>query len=157
MNVKQNITVAALALSLVAGVAMATTGNTDQDDFRRGPEYGMMDSQGPHYQMRGFGGFGKGCGEQRGGRGMMGRSGGFGGHHGAMMNPEMRKKHNQFLDATKEIRKEVHDKQFALREARRDMSLTQGDLQKQQDDIFALRQQLRTQRQEIFKTAENSQ
>lgn len=166
MKVKQNLTIAAMALTLVTGVALATAADTTATGSQRGPGYGMMmHGQGPHHGARGNGGCGKSmkgmmngnqdcgmanCGQRMGRKGMMG--GGPGMHHGATMNPEMREKRNQFLDSTVELRKQMHDKRFAYMEAQRNPDLTQGELQKQADELFALRQQLQTKRQAIFAT-----
>lgn len=165
MKVKQNLTIAAMALTLVTGVALATAADTASTDSQRGSGYGMMmNGQGSHHGTargdRGCGhktmmkgnqdcGIGK-CGQRMGRKGMMG--GGSGMHHGAMMNPEMREKRDQFLNSTVELRKQMHDKRFAYMEAQRNPDLTQGELQKQADELFALRQQLQTKRQAIFET-----
>ncbi len=166
MNVKQNLTIAAMALTLVTGVALATAADTTSTDVQqRGPGFGMKNGQGPHHGVRGNGGCGKSmkgmmngnqdcgmanCGQQMGRKGMKGKGSGM--HHGAIMNPEMREKRNQFLDSTVALRKQMHDKRFAYNEAQRNPDLTQGELQKQADELFALRQQLRAKRQAVFGT-----
>ena len=166
MKLKRNITAAVMALSLVAGVALATTTPDTQTTTGPGYGYGMMNGQGPHHgakgMMRGSGqgygmmkGNGQGCFMNNGGGQGMGKmmrqGGGRGMHHGrAMMNPEMLEKRNQFLDATVELRKEIHDKQFAYRELSRVPSTTQGDLQTQEKELYAMRQELQSKRQAIF-------
>lgn len=172
MKFKKNIVATAMALTMVAGVALAAAPDANVSDTTRGPGYGMMDGKGPHHGQKGHhGSFGKkgmrgggqGCGMAGAGKGMgrkgmmhggmMGMmQGGPGMHHGAAMNPEMRQKMNQFMDSTKELRKEVHDKQFAYVEAQRNPALTQGEVQKQEADLYTLRQELRTKHQEFFKT-----
>jgi len=174
MKLKRNITAAALALSLVAGVALATTSNTD---ISRGPGtgqgYGMMNGQGAgmmngqgfHHDFGGAGWHGKGMrgngnqncwngngrrGNSMGQKGMM--QGGPGMFRGAAMNPEMQEKRNAFMEATKDLRKELHNKQFAFVEAQRNPDLTQGEVQKQGNELYTLRQELRKKRQEMFKT-----
>ena len=164
MKVKQNLTIAAMALTLVTGVALATAADTDSTDSQRGSGYGMMNGHGSHHgTAKGDRGCGhkammKGnqdcgmanCGQRMGRKGMMG--GGPGMHHGATMNPEMREKRDQFLDSTVELRKQKHDKQFAYREAQRNPDLTVGELQKQADELFTLRQQIHAKRQAVFAT-----
>jgi hypothetical protein len=141
MKVRQNITVAAMALTLLAGVALATAADTKPVDAQqRGPGYGMMN--GDHGCSMANGG------QRMGRHGMMGKGPGM--RHGAAMNPEMREKRNQFLDATVELRKKINDKEFAYKEAQRNTELTLGELQKQADELFALRQQLKTKRQSYF-------
>jgi len=160
MTLKRNITAAVMALSLVAGVALATT--TPDTATTTGPGYGhgMMNGQGPHHgNMHGKGmmkgnGNGRGYGMNKGGQGMgkmMMEEGGRGMHHGrGMMNPELVEKRNQFLDATTELRKQLHDKQFAYGELSRKASTTQGDLQAQEKEIYTMRQELQSKRQAIF-------
>lgn len=163
MKVKQNITVAAMAISLVAGVALATAADMNTSDVQRSPGFGMMNGQGAHHGGRGSRGCGHkpmmntnqdcdrtNCGQRMGRKGMMG--GGPGMHHGATMNPEMREKRNQFLDSTVELRKQMNDKRFVYMEAQRNPDLTQGELQKQADELFALRQQLQAKHQATFET-----
>lgn len=166
MKLKRNITATALALSLVAGVALAATSNTDSP---RGPGsgqgYGMMNGQGPHHGFGGAGWHGKGMrgngnqdcwngnGRRGNGMGQKGMNGGGPGmFRGAGMNPEMQETRNAFMEATKDLRKELHDKQFAFVEAQRNPDLTQGELQKQGNELYTLRQELRTKRLEMFKT-----
>lgn len=159
MKLKRNITAAALALSLVAGVALAATSATDTtSEPVTGPGYGMMNGQGPHHGkgMRGNGN--QACWKGNGGsgsgmeqKGMM--RGGPGMYRGAGMNPEMQEKRNAFMEATKDLRKELNDKRFAYVEAQRNPDLTLGELQKQGDELYTLRQELRSKHQEMFKTA----
>ncbi|AGF77841.1 hypothetical protein UWK_01278 [Desulfocapsa sulfexigens DSM 10523] len=165
MKMKRNIVAAAMALSLVAGVALATTTATPDPQIpAAGPGYGRMNGQG---MMNG-----QGPGSMRG-QGMMGNNGqdcfrdnagpcmGMGhkgmkqgrcykNRGGAMMNPEMVEKRNAFLDATVELRKQIHDKQFAYREATRNPAMTQGELQAQEKEIFTMRQELQAKRQAAF-------
>ena len=157
MNVKRDITVAALALSLIAGVAMATTTESETQPVGQGPGYGMMNGQG---QQKGFGGQGmrgkrlqggdQECWRANGGPGMgkkamMGR-----GHRQMMMNPEMREKRDAFLDATKDLRKEMMEKRFAYKEAQRNPEVTVGQLQKQEKELYELRTQIQAKRAEFF-------
>lgn len=158
MKLKRNIAATALALSLMAGVALATIPATPpQPSPAGGPGNGMM--------MRGNGMMGMGggvMGQGMGGYGMMNNfgpgmgklmmqgCGPCGKRGGAMMNPQMLEKRNQFLDATTELRKQIHDKQFAYIEASRNPSVTQGELQAQQTELYTLRQELMTKRQAIF-------
>ncbi len=162
MKLKRKMTVTVLAISLVAGVALASTANAF------GPGNGMMGGKG----MRG-GGQGCGCGVAYntgpgmrnmmmtpGGCGIVGNcaprmgnmmmSGGGCGTLGGAINPVMLAKRNQFLDATKELRKQIYDKQFAYIESSRNPSITQGELQAQQEELFTLRQELLAKRQAIF-------
>lgn len=166
MKLKRNITAAALALSLVAGVALATTSNTDTPSVPgNSPGYGMMNGQGPHHGFGGAGWHGKGmrgngnkeCWKGNGGPGSgMGQKGmmrgGPGMSRGAGMNPEMQEKRNAFMEATKDLRKELHDKQFAYVEAQRNPDLTLGELQTQGNELYTLRQELRSKRQEMMQT-----
>lgn len=157
MKLKRNITATALALSLVAGVALAATTNTDTRGPGNGSGYGMMNGQGPHHGFGGAGWHGKGmrgnnqdCLNGNGGSGRgMGQKGMF---RGAGMSPENQESRNAFMEATKDLRKQLHDKQFAFVEAQRNPALTQGELQKQGDELYTLRQELRNKRQEMFKT-----
>ena len=156
-----NIAAAVVALSLVAGVALATTAENDSQLVPGGgPCYGMMNGQGFHHGFGGPGMYGKakrggnqGCwkgndGSQMGPKGMMGK--GYG-RRGMMMNPEMREKRDAFLDATKELRKEMMERRFAYREAQRNSDITIGELQKQEKEIYALREQIQSKRAEFFK------
>ncbi len=162
MKFRRDITAAALALSLVAGVALASTSEIQVPMPGNGQGYGMMNGQGAGY--RGFAGPGMRAMGMRGGNqdcwngnggpgmGMKGmRRGGPGMHHGAMMNPEMRQKQYAFLDATKDLRKKMHDKRFAYMEAQRNPDLTQGELQKQEQELYTLRQEIQSKRLEFFK------
>jgi len=161
MELKRNITVTALALSLVAGVALAATSDMETKEPGNGQGYGMMKGQGQHHGFGGPGWHGKGmrggnqdCWNGNGGPGMGQKGmqrGGPGMHHGAMMNPELREKQYAFMDATKDLRKEMHDKRFAYIEAKRNPDLTQGELQKQEKELYTLRQEIRTKRLEFFK------
>jgi hypothetical protein len=159
MKLKRNITAAVMALSLVAGVAFAATTTDTQPTTGPGYGYGMMNGQGPHHgaNMHGKGmmrGNGPGCAINNGGPGMgpkMMMQGGRGMHRGGpMMNPELVEKRNQFLDATADLRKQIHDKQFSYREASRNSSTTQGELQTQETELYTMRQELQSKRQAIF-------
>ncbi len=163
MKLKRNITATALALSLVAGVALATTSNTDSPSPGNGQGYGMMKGQGAHHGFGGSSWHGKGMrgganqdcwNENRGsGMGQKGmKRGGSGMQRGAMMNPEMQEKRDAFLNATVDLRKEMHDKRFAYREAKRNPALTVGELQKQEKELYVLRQQVQSKRLEFFKS-----
>ncbi|MCF8055294.1 MAG: hypothetical protein K9K37_01480 [Desulfocapsa sp.] len=149
MKLKRNIAAAAMALSLVAGVALATTSATPDPQAPFGPGYGRMNGQGV------MGNNGQDCFRNNGGPGMgmerkgM-RQGRFNNRGGAMMNPAMVEKRNTFLDATVALRKQIHDKQFAYREATRNPAMTQGELQAQAKEIFTMRQELQTKRQAAF-------
>lgn len=177
MKIKTNITTAAMALSLIAGVALATaatTPTTDTPPVTNGQGYGMMNGQGfgngmgmgqengqgRHHRgnaygkgMRGHNGQNCfqnnrswGMGQQQGM--MQGRRGMHGG--GAMMNPELVEKRNQFLDSTAELRKQLHDKHFSYREALRNPAMTQGELDAKQKEIYTMHQELQTKRLAAF-------
>jgi len=163
MKVKSTITAAALALSLVAGTALAATTDTETTMPGNGPGYGMMNGQGSYQGMSGAGWHGKGMwgGSQdcskgmssqgMGRHGMMGMMGGGAGmQRGAMMNPEIKEKLNTFLDSTKDLRKSIMEKRFAYMEAQRNPDLTVGELQKQEKELFELRQQVMEKRQAFF-------
>lgn len=161
MKVAGNITAVALALSLVAGIAMAATSTEDSQVPVENPVYGMMNGQGPQNGLAGPGKRGKGmrggnqeCWQGNGGPGQGQNAmmrGGHGKNRGAMMNPEMREKRDAFLDATVDLRKEMHDKRFAYREAKRNPDLTLGELQKMENAMYSLRQELKAKRVEFFK------
>ncbi|MBU0945227.1 MAG: hypothetical protein KJ804_09575 [Proteobacteria bacterium] len=159
MKLKRNMSVAVIALSLLAGVALAANStDTSSGDTTTGPGYGMMDGQGPYYygmhNRHGKGMRGQGClmngGEAgMGQKGMMGQ--GLGMNRGAgMLDPALLEKRNQFLDATVDLRKRIHDKQFSYMEASRDSALTQGEFQNMGKELFALRQELQAERQKFF-------
>lgn len=163
MKMKRNITAAVMALSLVAGVAFAANSVDSPVVDGTAPGYGMMYGPGPHHGMykqgrgmRGWGG--QAClmnsnGPGMGQRGMMGP--GFGMRRGGgMMDPALLEKRDQFLDATVELRKQIHDKQFSYMEARRNPSLTQGELQAQEKELFVMRQELQAERQKFFTAAQ---
>lgn len=158
MKLKKNITAAALALSLIAGIAFAATSGTETtSEAVTAPGYGMMKGQGPHHGKMMRGNCNQECSKGNGGPGRdMGQKGmmrgGPGMSRGAGMNPEMQEKRNAFLDATKDLRKELNDKQFAYGEAKRNPDLTLGELQKQGNELYTLRQELRNKRLEMFKT-----
>jgi len=149
-----------MALSLIAGVALATT-PTPEPETTTGPGYGMMRGQGTMNgqggQMRSKGMRGgqnqdclmNGGGQRMGSKGMM--HGKRGMHNGGkMMNPEMAEKRDKFLDSTVELRKQLHDKQFAYKEATRNPAMTQGELKNQQKELYTMRQELQTKRQAFF-------
>ena len=165
MKLRRDITAAALALSLVAGVALASSSDTQVQMLGNGQGYGMMNGQGaghrgfagPGMRAMGMRGGSQDCWNGNGGSGMgMGmkgmRHGGSGMHHGAMMNPEMRQQQYAFLDATKDLRKQMHDKRFAYMEAQRNQDITQGELQKQEQELYTLRQEIQSKRLEFFKS-----
>ncbi len=145
MKLKRNIAAVAMALSLVAGTAFATG------------HYGPKATTCPGFGMKGQGMMGdkRHCCFRKGdvcgmwSKGM--KHGKRGMHHGrAMMNPEMLEKRNQFLDATVELRKQLHDKKFAHREATRDPAMTQGELRAQEKEIYTMHKKLKIKYQETF-------
>lgn len=156
MNVKKQIAATAMALSLVAGVALAATTTTPDPQTAAGPGYGIMGGPG---MMKGRGMMwdnNQDCFRNNGGPGMgMGHRGIMQGRHGmngcgAILSPEMTEKRNKFLDATVELRKQIHDKQFAYREATRNPAMTQGELQAQEKELYTMRQELQSKRQAAF-------
>ncbi len=146
MKLKRNISAAVMALSLVAGVAFAANSVDNQGGDVTAPGYGMMYGQGPHHGM-----YKQGKGMRgRGGQACFMNNGGSGMRGGRMMDPALLEKRNQFLDATVDLRKQIHDKQFSYREASRNASLTLGELQAQEKELFSMRQQLQTERQKFL-------
>ena len=194
MTIKTNITTAAMALSLIAGVALATAATTPAETppVTNGQGYGMMNGQGAgngmgmgqrngqgiangqgsgngHHMFNGQGrhhkgnAYGKGmrghngqnCFQNNRGRGMGQQQGMMQGQRGmngggAMMNPELVEKRNQFLDSTAELRKQLHDNHFSYREALRNPAMTQGELDAKQKEIYTMRQELQTKRLAAF-------
>ncbi|MCK5070656.1 MAG: hypothetical protein KAR01_08940 [Desulfocapsa sp.] len=198
MTIKTNITTAAMALSLIAGVALATAATTPAETppVTNGQGYGMMNGQGfgngmgmgqrngqgngqgiangqgsgnGHHMFNGQGrhhkgnAYGKGmrghngqnCFQNNRGRGMGQQQGMMQGQRGmngggAMMNPELVEKRNQFLDSTAELRKQLHDNHFSYREALRNPAMTQGELDAKQKEIYTMRQELQTKRLAAF-------
>ncbi len=168
---KLTILATVLALSLVAGTAFAhqmhATAEGDQI-WQGGP--GMMmgkgaGMKGPGRQgqgMMGMHGTGMGMmGMHGNGMGMMGKTGQcmmgrgmhgagmMGGPHG-MMDPAQVEKRDAFLDATKELRKNIHDKRFAYMEASRNPVETVGSLREKGKELGALQQELQTKKKEFL-------
>lgn len=158
---KQTILATAFALSLVAGTAFAhpqhATAEGDQA-WQGGP--GMMMGKGAG--MRGPSGQGRGMMGMHGNRmGMMGNkgqcmmnqgmhgSGMMGGPHG-MMDPAQVEKRDAFLDATKELRKNIHDKHFEYMEASRNPVETVGSLREKGKELGSLQQELQTKKKEFL-------
>lgn len=156
---KQTILATALALSLVAGTAFAhpkhATAEGDQT-WRGGP--GMMMGQGPGMRgpggqwqgMRGMHGMGRAGNPEQclTGQGMYG-PGMMRGHHW-MMEPAQVENRDAFLEATKELRKNIHDKKFEYMEASRNPTETVGDLHAKEKEISSLKQEILTKRKEFF-------
>jgi hypothetical protein len=163
MKMKRNITTAVMALSLVAGVALAADSVGSQNEVPTVPGYGMMSGSGPHHGMHKQGRGTKGkcnqnCRMNKGGSGMgqqgiMGSGSGMG-HGAAMMDPELLEKRNQFLDTTVDLRKQIHDKHFSYKEASRNPAVTLGELQAQRKELFDMRQELQAERQKFFTVAQ---
>ena len=143
---KQTIITTTLALSLIAGTALAHSVNSpaagDQAQWR----YGMM---GMH------------------GGGMMGTYGGVGMYgqcrtnqveHGpgmmngfqSMMDPGFVEQRDTFLKTTVDLRKKIHDKMYEYAEATRNPDETVGSLREKEKEIYSLRQELVSKRQKIF-------
>ena len=148
---KQTILATAFALSLVAGTAFAhpmhATAESDQA-WQGGP--GMMmgkgaGMRGPSGQVRGM------MGMHGTGMGMMGNKGQcmMGGPHG-MMDPAQVEKRDAFFDATKELRKNLHDKKFAYMESTRNPAETIGSLREKEKELATLKQELLTKREDFF-------
>lgn len=168
---KQTILATALALSLVAGTAFAHPKHAtaegdqtwrggpgmmmDQGTGMRGPGgqwHGMMGMHGKGMGMMGMHGKGMGMMGNKGqcmmGQGMHG-AGIMGGYHG-MMDSAQIEQQNAFLDATNELRKNIHDKIFEYMEASRNPEETVGSLREKQKELSTLHQELQTKREEFF-------
>ncbi len=159
MKLTKKIAVSVLALSMVSGGAWAVTASDDAAlEAEQSNEYQITDFQdsgyggGAGWHRKGMRGNQGDCGAmEQGGRGHHKKMGAMSGmHRNAKMTPEMREKLNAFLDATKDIRKELNDKRFAYREAKRNPDITVGELQKQQDELYSLRQQIKAERQKML-------
>ncbi|PKN45497.1 MAG: hypothetical protein CVU58_08450, partial [Deltaproteobacteria bacterium HGW-Deltaproteobacteria-16] len=78
--------------------------------------------------------------------GMMGNKGMCGMMGSGMMAPGMgslsSEAQQKFLDATKELRKKLHDKQFEYGEAARNAKADKKDLLKKRKDIWELQQKI---------------
>ena len=87
------------------------------------------------------GGMGKGMGQGMMGCGMMGPGMGQGMMGGMMGNldPAEQQKH---LDATKELRKKLHDKQFDYGEAARNPKTSKADLLKKKKELWDLQHKI---------------
>lgn len=148
---KRILLVTALASFLAAGAASAQTGHEAmQADQGAAPPPaaapmapGMM---GGKMGMGGMMGGGMG-GMMGGGQGMMGGGQGMmGGGMCGMMGPGMGnlspEAHQKFLDATKELRKKLNDKQFEYAEAARNPKADKKELLKKRKELWDVQQKI---------------
>lgn len=135
-----------LIVSLAAGVAYAR-GPGFQGKWQGncgGPAYGMQGpGNGPGYGMQGKGMKGPGYGMKgkRGGYGGCGYCGGPG-----QFNDTERQ---QFLEETRELRKELHAKRFEYREAQRATSVDNDKLASIEKEMIDLRTKIQNKGEEL--------
>ncbi|MFA6283458.1 MAG: periplasmic heavy metal sensor [Desulfurivibrionaceae bacterium] len=86
---------------------------------------------------------GGGMGGMMGGKGMCGMMGGMG---GGMMGPGMGtlspEAQQKFLDATKDLRKKLHDKQFEYGEAARNPKADKKEILKKRKELWDIQQKI---------------
>ena len=158
---KKLMVATALASALTVGTVFAQTGPGMMQTVPPAQQQDSAQQQtsppmGPG--MMGGGGYGYGRGMMGGGygygRGMMGGGYGYGpgmmdgddGYgHGMMggcmgsLSPEDQQK---FMDATKDLRKKMHDKQFEYVEAARNPKANKADLLKKRKELWDLQQKI---------------
>ncbi|MDH5298878.1 MAG: hypothetical protein OEV91_07655 [Desulfobulbaceae bacterium] len=106
---------------------------------------GMMYGYGPGAGMMGPGmmrGYGMGPGMTDWGQG-------YGRGYERQEGPS-EEEYNKFMDATAELRKKIHDKQFEYMERRRNPKASREELQKMEKELFELRQQMHEKGRETF-------
>lgn len=140
-----------LAAFFTAGTASAQTGHAGHTgppaaDEKAATAPGMMNHGGMGMMGQGGGmgggmggmmGGGKGCGMMGGGMGIMNDLG-----------PEEQQK---YLDATRELRKKLHDKQFEYGEAARNPKTTRAELLKKKKAVWDLQQKIHEKAWEFMK------
>lgn len=158
MKTKRNITLAVITLSLLSGVALATTvtqpaQTTAPTGYMQGCAMGVngmnmaqMSRGGMHHNGERMQ---SGRNAHHNGEGMQS---GQNVHHGGevLTSPEQVEKRDLFLNSTVKLRKQLQETQFSFMEASREPTTTLGELQQQRNEILAMRQQLLSKHQEIF-------
>lgn len=107
---------------------------------------GMMGGQGGMGMGMMGGGKGMGCGMMGDGMGMM--DGMMGPAMMGTMTPEEQQK---YMDATKELRKKLHDKKFEYAEAARNPKTSKADLLKKKKELWDLQQKIHEKAWEFMK------
>jgi hypothetical protein len=119
---------------------------------------GSMGGHGYGMHQGMMGGYGKGSGMLGGGYGMhQGMMGGYGyGRGSQMMSPETEKQYkeynektNQFLDETRELRKDLHSLKFEYHEALRSTTGPSEKLDKMRREMFDLHLKINNKSQKI--------
>ena len=146
MGIKTTAIASVLTLALMSGTAMAQaehhTDSAPQQEMggkkMQGKDQGMMGGKGMMMQGR------MGCMK------MMGEGMGMGMMGGGMMQHMSAENQQKFMDATKEMRKEMHMKRFEHMEAMRNPKTTMQELS-------AMEQKMLDSRQEMMKKAKTFQ
>lgn len=148
---KRILLVSVLASFLAASAVSAQTGHEGMHDAMPATEQGAAAPMGPgmmgqgmmHGKMGDQGGMMGGMG---GGKGMCGMMGGGGAMGGGMMGPGMGtlspEAHQKFLDATKDLRKKLNDKQFEYGEATRNPKADKKELLQKRKELWDIQQKI---------------
>ena len=146
---KRILLASVLAAFLAAGAASAQTGHEGMQGMQAEPgtapppAAAPMAAPGMMGGKMGQGGMGGGMGGMMGGKGMCGMMGGMG---GGMMGPGMGtlspEAQQKFLDATKDLRKKLHDKQFEYGEAARNPKADKKEILKKRKELWDIQQKI---------------
>lgn len=166
MGMKTTAIASVLALALMSGTAMAQaehhTDSAPQQEMGGKKMHGkgqgmmgggMMQGQGGMGMMRGKGMMGGKGMMQQGGMGcmkMMGEGMGMGMMGGGMMQHMSAENQEKFMDATKDMRKEMHMKRFEHMEAMRNPKTTL-------EELSTMEQKMLDSRKEMMKKAKTFQ
>jgi len=147
---KRILLASVLASFLAAGAASAQTGHEGMQGMQAEPGTAPPPAAAPMAPgmmggKMGQGGMGGGMGGMMGGKGMCGMMGGMG---GGMMGPGMGtlspEAQQKFLDATKDLRKKLHDKQFEYGEAARNPKADKKEILKKRKELWDIQQKIHT-------------
>lgn len=144
---KRILLAAVLASFLAAGAASAQTGHEGMQAMQAEPGTAAPPAAAPMApgmmggKMGQGGMMGGGMGGMMGGKGMCGMMGGMMGPGMGTLSPEAQQK---FLDATKDLRKKLHDKQFEYGEAARNPKADKKELLKKRKELWDIQQKIHT-------------
>lgn len=166
---KKLLMVTALAGVLASGAVFAPTGYAATHEHDAAPSaatqnpaapmgpgmmggmgMGMMGQDGMGMGMMGQGGMGM-MGGKGMGCGMMGDGMGMGMMGPGMMGTMTPEAQQKYLDATKELRKKLHDKRFEYAEAARNPKANKADLLKKKKEMWDLQQKIHEKAWEFMK------
>ena len=150
---KRILLASVLASFLAAGAASAQTGHEGMQAMQAEPGTAPPPAAAPMAPGMMGGKMGQGMmhgkmGDQGGMMGGMGMCGMMGGMGGGMMGPGMGtlspEAQQKFLDATKDLRKKLHDKQFEYGEAARNPKADKKELLKKRRELWDIQQKIHT-------------